>query len=184
MLTVFSCKGMLKRLLLKLVLLQQLIIRICVECVTIQRIRLRKLWRYHANARKRGTCSRVYERKFRRVSSVLFSFQQVYIRLTLYLSSVIAMMRPDESWVGKWQRIGKHPCLLETPLAKKLRMVFGLCRQVYTRNIRRSSIWSDTRWCRRWTWSEGNYISTTRWQRQRLDETNKINMTKNISWSN
>jgi hypothetical protein len=93
--------------------------RICVECVTIQRIRLRKLWRYHANARKRGTCSRVYERKFRRVSSVLIRFQQVHVRLTLHLSSVIAMMRPDESWVGKWQRIGKHPCFVGDSIGKE-----------------------------------------------------------------
>lgn len=26
----------------------------------------------------------------------------------LRIRRVIAMMRPDESWVGKWQRIGKY----------------------------------------------------------------------------
>ena len=67
----------------------------------------------------------MYERKFRRVSSVLFRFQQVHVRLTLDLSSVIAMMRPDESWVGKWQRIGKHPCFVGDSIGKEAKG--GIC---------------------------------------------------------
>ncbi len=29
----------------------------------------------------------------------------------LYVHSVIAMMSPEDSWVAKWQRIGKDVCL-------------------------------------------------------------------------
>lgn len=42
-----------------------------------------------------------------------------------YLSSVIAMMRPDESWVGKWQRIGKHPCFVGDSIGKEAKA--GIC---------------------------------------------------------